>query len=140
MNGLNRFLRNVGVYLLIILVAISISDYFSTRSTQKHEVSYTNFLTQVDAGDVSRVTFVKNTIRGVLKDGTEFVTITPDEPYADAGLYDRLKAKDIEIDAANPPEPSWWSQLLSSIFPFVILLALGFSSCSARRWVVAARL
>ena len=126
MNGLNRFLRNVGVYLLIILVAISISDYFSTRSTQKHEVSYTNFLTQVDAGDVSRVTFVKNTIRGVLKDGTEFVTITPDEPYADAGLYDRLKAKDIEIDAANPPEPSWWSQLLSSIFPFVILLALWF--------------
>ena len=126
MNGLNRFLRNVGVYLLIILVAISISDYFSTRSTQKHEVSYTNFLTQVDAGDVSRVTFVKNTIRGVLKDGTEFVTITPDEPYADAGLYDRLKAKDIEIDAANPPEPSRWSPLHSKIFPFVILLALWF--------------
>ena len=44
---MNKFLRNVGFYLLIILVAISIIDYFSTKNTTKQEVEYTKFLQQV---------------------------------------------------------------------------------------------
>ena len=47
---MNKFLRNVGFYLLIILVAISIIDYFSTKQTVSKSVEYTQFLHQVDAG------------------------------------------------------------------------------------------
>ena len=73
---MNKFLRNVGFYLLIILVAISIIDYFSTRNTTKQEVGYTQFLQQVDEGKVAKVVLIQNTIRGTLSDGTEFTTIT----------------------------------------------------------------
>ena len=52
---MNKFLRNVGFYLLIILVAISLIDYFSTKNTTKNEIEYSNFLQQVDEGQVSRV-------------------------------------------------------------------------------------
>ncbi|MDY4697662.1 MAG: ATP-dependent metallopeptidase FtsH/Yme1/Tma family protein, partial [Selenomonas montiformis] len=61
---MNKFLRNVGFYLLIILVAISIIDYFSTKNTTKQEVGYTQFLQQVDEGKVSKVVIIQNTIRG----------------------------------------------------------------------------
>ncbi|MDY4474600.1 ATP-dependent metallopeptidase FtsH/Yme1/Tma family protein, partial [Mitsuokella sp.] len=107
---MNKFLRNVGFYLLIILVAISIIDYFSTRNTNRQEVEYTQFLHQVDAGEVAKVVIIQNTIRGTLSDGTEFTTITPDAPNNDPDLYQKLTAKGIDIAAENPPEPPWWSQ------------------------------
>ena len=59
---MNKFLRNVGFYLLIILVAISIIDYFSTKQTVNKSVEYSQFLHQVDAGEVQKVTLIKNTI------------------------------------------------------------------------------
>lgn len=126
MNGQNKMLRYVGFWLLIILIAVSLGDYFSTRNTQKREIGYTQFLSQVDKGEVTKVVFTKNTIRGTLSDGSDFYTVTPDEPYSDAGLYDRLKSKNIEIDAANPPEPPWWSSLLSSVLPILLLLGVCF--------------
>ena len=125
-NGLNKFLRNVGFYLLIILVAISIIDYFSTRNTTKQEVGYTNFLQQVDEGKVTKVVLIQNTIRGTLSDGTEFTTITPDAPNSDPKLFEKLSAKGVEINAENPPEPPWWSTMFSSLLPILLLVGVWF--------------
>jgi len=111
---------------LIILVAISIIDYFSTRNTTKQEVGYTNFLQQVDEGKVAKVVLIQNTIRGTLTDGTEFTTITPDNPNRDPKLFDKLSAKGVEIDAENPPEPPWWSTMFSSLLPILLLVGVWF--------------
>jgi cell division protease FtsH len=83
---LNKFFRNVSFYLLIIIIAISIIDYYSSRTTTKQEVSYTQFLHQIEEQKVERVTIVDNTIKGKLKDGTEFTTITPNDPTLIATL------------------------------------------------------
>jgi len=123
---LNKFLRNVGFYLLIILVAISIIDYFSTKNTTKQEVEYTKFLQQVDNGEVARVVIIQNTIRGKLTDGTEFTTITPDAPNNDPQLYQKLSSKNVDIAAENPPEPPWWSTMFSSVLPILLLVGVWF--------------
>ena len=123
---MNKFLRNVGFYLLIILVAISIIDYFSTRNTTKQEVGYTNFLQQVDEGKVTKVVLIQNTIRGTLSDGTEFTTVTPDAPNSDPKLFEKLSAKGVEINAENPPEPPWWSTMFSSLLPILLLVGVWF--------------
>ena len=123
---MNKFLRNVGFYLLIILVAISVIDYFSTKNTNRQEVEYTQFLQQVDKGDVSKVVIIQNTIHGTLADGTEFTTITPDVPNNDPDLYQKLSAKGIDIAAENPPEPPWWSQMFSSVIPILLLIGVWF--------------
>lgn len=123
---MNKFLRNVGFYLLIILVAISVIDYFSTKNTTKHEVEYTQFLQQLDDGQVAKVVIVQNTIKGTLADGTEFTTITPEVPNNDPKLYEKLTAKGVDIAAENPPEPPWWSTMLSSVLPLVLLVGVWF--------------
>ena len=123
---MNKFLRNVGFYLLIILVAISVIDYFSTKNTTKHEVGYTQFLQQLNDGQVAKVVIVQNTIRGTLADGTEFTTITPEIPNNDPKLYEKLTAKGVDIAAENPPEPPWWSTMLSSVLPLVLLVGVWF--------------
>lgn len=119
---MNKFLRNVGFYLLIILIAISIIDYFSAKSSTKQEINYTEFLHQVDVQGVEKVTIVNDVIRGTLSDGTEFVTITPDDPT----LISNLRDKGVNIKAELPPEPPWWTTIFSSILPMLLLIGVWF--------------
>ncbi|MCI7055483.1 MAG: ATP-dependent zinc metalloprotease FtsH [Selenomonas bovis] len=123
---MNKFLRNVGFYLLLILVVISCIDYFSMQKTTRQEVGYTQFLQEVNAGNVEKVTIVQNTLRVTGTDGKEYTTVTPDAPNSDPGLYDKLAAKNIDVAAENPPEPPWWSQMFSSILPILLLCGVWF--------------
>ncbi|MBR1421717.1 MAG: ATP-dependent zinc metalloprotease FtsH [Selenomonadaceae bacterium] len=123
---LNNFLRNVGFYLLIIFVAITIIDYFSARPQQTPELTYSQFLTQVDAGEVAQVTISRSNIKGKLKDGSDFATVTPDAPNSDSTLLDRLSKNQVEIAAENPREPPWWSTMFSSLLPIILLIGVWF--------------
>ena len=124
--NMNKFLRKVGFYLLLILVVISCIDYFSMQKTTRQEVGYTQFLQEVNAGHVEKVTIVQNTLRVTGTDGKEYTTVTPDAPNSDPGLYDKLAAKNIDVAAENPPEPPWWSQMFSSILPILLLCGVWF--------------
>ena len=123
---MNKFFKSIGLYLLIILVTISIIDYFSVKSNTKQEINYTAFLQEVDNGSVTKVVMVENVIRGTLSDGTEFTTVTPGKPNSDTTLLSRLKDKKVEIKAENPPEPPWWSAVLSSVLPMLLLIGVWF--------------
>ena len=119
---MNKFFRNVSFYLLIIIIAISIIDYYSSRTTNKQEIGYTQFLQQVEEQKVQTVTIVDNNIRGKLTDGTEFTTITPSDPT----LISTLRAKNVDIKAEQPPQPPWWTTLFSSILPMLLLIGVWF--------------
>lgn len=119
---MNKFFRNVGFYLLIIIIAISIIDYYSSKTTTKTEVSYTAFLKQVEDQKVERVTIVDNTIRGKLKDGQEFTLVAPNDPT----LINTLREKKIDIKAEQPPQPPWWTTLFSSLLPMLLLIGVWF--------------
>lgn len=119
---MNKFFRNVGFYLLIIIIAISIIDYYSSKTTTKTEVSYTAFLKQVEDQKVERVTIVDNTIRGKLKDGQEFTLVVPNDPT----LINVLREKKIDIKAEQPPQPPWWTTLFSSLLPMLLLIGVWF--------------
>jgi cell division protease FtsH len=119
---LNKFFRNVSFYLLIIIIAISIIDYYSSRTTNKQEISYTQFLHQVEEQKVDKVTIVDNTVRGKLKDGTEFTTVVPNDPT----LINTLREKGVDIKAEQPPTPPWWTTIFSSILPMLLLIGVWF--------------
>lgn len=124
---MDKFMKNVALYLLIIFVAISAIDFFSQQQQPKvQEMHYTDFMKQVEDGQVSKVVLVENVIKGTLSDGTEFKAVMPGFPYHEDNLVDKLQAKNIDIKAENPPEPPWWSSLISSLLPIVLLAALWF--------------
>lgn len=124
---MDKFMKNVALYLLIIFVAISAIDFFSQQQQPKvQEMHYTDFMKQVEDGQVSKVVLVENVIKGTLSDGTEFKSVMPGFPYQEDNLVYKLQAKNIDIKAENPPEPPWWSSLISSLLPIVLLAALWF--------------
>ena len=125
---MDKFMKNVALYLLIIFIAISAIDFFSQQQQQPkvQEMHYTDFMKQVEDGQVSKVVLVENVVKGTLADGTEFKAVMPGFPYQEDNLVDRLQAKNIDIKAENPPEPPWWSSLISSLLPIALLAALWF--------------
>ena len=54
---------------MIILIAISAIDYFSSRVAVKPEINYSELLRQVQEQNVKGVTIVENSIKGQLADG-----------------------------------------------------------------------
>ena len=123
---MNSFLRNVGFYLLVIFIAITVIDYFSAKPQTIEETNYSQFLKMVDAGEISKVTLVRNSVKGTMKDGTEFSTTVPDYPVGDDTLITKLESQGIEITAQNPKEPPWWTTLLSSFLPILLLIGVWF--------------
>lgn len=121
---MNKFLRNVGFYLLIILIAITVGDHFFKQPTPSQAIDYSQFLTEVNKDNVSKVTIQNTNITGTLKDGTAFTTITPATPNGDKDLIPELRKANVNIKAENPPETPWWISILTSLLPMILLIAV----------------
>ncbi len=120
---MSKFFRNVGFYLLIVVIAIWIIDYYSNSTEPKTDITYSNFMKQVQQDDVKSVTIINDTIiKGKMKSGVEFSTIAPRDPK----LVETLQARDVEIKAELPPQPPWWTTLLSSVLPMLLIVGLWF--------------
>ncbi|MGE1062751.1 ATP-dependent zinc metalloprotease FtsH [Megasphaera paucivorans] len=120
---MSKFVRNVSLYLLIIIVAVSLIDAFTTNKADKSEITYTNFLNQVQQKKVDTVQITNDhAISGKLKDGTAFTSYAP----TDVALMPALRDADVNIIAKPPEQPSWWMSMLSSVLPILILIGVWF--------------
>ncbi len=116
----SRNFRNLGLYLLILIITVSIiSSFFQPKSTIQ-ELTYSQFLKEVEANNVYKVVISENSITGTLVNGTNFSTYAPDDPE----LINILRNKNVIIEAKPPVEVSWWMRLLSSIFPMILIIGV----------------
>ncbi|MDK2896194.1 MAG: cell division protease FtsH [Candidatus Atribacteria bacterium] len=121
-NQNGRIYRNLGFYLLFLIIVISLATSFMQTELPPQVMTYSEFLEAVEAGRVSQVTIVERNVSGVLRDGTRFVTYAPDDPE----LIQILRGSGVEIEAQPPAEPSWWIRILESLLPVILLIAIWF--------------
>ncbi len=120
---MSRFVKNILLYVLIILAAVVVIDSFSTSNTAKSEMSYSSFLQQVTQKKVESVTITDNhAIVGKLKNGTDFTTYAP----TDASLIGTLTQNGVEVTAKPPEQPSLFMSILLQMLPILVLLVLWF--------------
>ncbi|GAB4113074.1 MAG: ATP-dependent zinc metalloprotease FtsH [Candidatus Caldatribacteriota bacterium] len=116
----NRNFRNVGLYLLILIITISIiSSFFQPKSTVQ-ELTYSQFLKEIETNNIYKVIISENSITGTLSNGASFSTYAPDDPE----LINILRNKNVIIEAKPPVEVSWWMRLLSSVFPVILIIGV----------------
>lgn len=117
----NRYYKNIGLYLLILVISVTIlSSLFDPLSTTIQELTYSQFLKEVEANNVTSVTMMGKTISGRFANGKEFTTYSPDDPE----IMNILRNKNIVIVAKPPAQPSWWMSLLSSLFPILLIIGV----------------
>ncbi|NLN07568.1 MAG: ATP-dependent metallopeptidase FtsH/Yme1/Tma family protein [Firmicutes bacterium] len=120
---MNRFLRQAVFYLLILLLAVAIIQFLNKPLEQVTRLTFDEFIDMVEEGRVDAVHIKANDITGKLKDGTKFETynVTSRED-----LVGRLEGKEITITGDDPDEPHWWTNILSIIVPFAIVMVVFF--------------
>lgn len=120
---MNKFVKNVALYVFIIVIAVAIFNTFVHPQKKFTEMAYSDFVAQIEKKNVSSVTMVENSIKGKLKDGTEFSTYIPNN---DTQIVKKMTDGDVVITVKPPEQPSWWMSLLSSLLPILILVGVWF--------------
>ena len=98
---MNSNFRNLAIWVVIGLLLMALFNLFQNpgQGRRGNEISYSEFLAGVEAGNVSEVTIAKHRISGVYRDkGSTFTTIAPEDP----NLVERLSKKGVKITARPP--------------------------------------
>jgi cell division protease FtsH len=119
----NNLFKNLAVWLLIGFLVFLIVDFYqgSKPNQPTQPLSYSNFLTEVKNGNVSRVEIRGNNIKGELNNGSIFTTYSPN----DQGLISRLEKSSVEIIALPLENNSpGLLDILISWFPMLLLIGV----------------
>ena len=116
-------LRNIVLWLFIALIVFGLFNLFSNTSGDKNTVdlTYSQFLDEVEAGSIKDVIIRGNNINGAFEDGRSFKTYAANDPT----LVDRLNDRGVNISAA-PLDDGYPSLLgvLISWFPMLLLIGV----------------
>ncbi|WP_072867753.1 ATP-dependent zinc metalloprotease FtsH [Desulfofundulus thermosubterraneus] len=124
---MNKVLKNLSIYLLIVLVIIMLIKYTQPPNTGMEEWTYNRFFQAVNQGQVQEVTIQSrehtNLIAGTTKNGTRFQVTGLKN---DAQIAAFLLEKGVEVKIQEPPSPGWWANILTSLLPILIFILLFF--------------
>lgn len=124
---MNRVLKNLSIYLLIVLVIIALLKYMQPPINNVQHWTYNQFDNAVKQGQVQQVTIqpreTTNLITGIKKDGTKFQVTGLKN---DAELINLLLSKGVEIKFETPPAPGLWTNVLTNLVPVLIFILLFF--------------
>ena len=112
--------KNLILWVVIAIVLMSVFNNFTATQPSAQTLAYSDFINQVQQGQVKEVTVQGRTIDGVNQNGQRFTTYSPD----DNGLVGDLLNNNVEIKAAPPEKPSVLMQILINWFPLFILIGL----------------
>jgi cell division protease FtsH len=113
--------RNIAFWVVLFLLVLALFQMFNGGATTQasRTVSYSEFIAQVEAGDVASVTLDGERVLVTGKDGTKYAAIAP----KDDQLTTRLIAKGIEV-RAEAQEQSGILSLVSLWLPFIVLIGI----------------
>jgi cell division protease FtsH len=120
---MNANLRNFALWVIIVLLLLALFTLFQNPSqrTSAQDISFSQLLSEVDAGRVRDVLIQGPEIHGTFANGTAFQTYAPSDP----GLVQKLYNKGVAITARpltdNVP---WFVSLLVSWLPFIALIGV----------------
>jgi cell division protease FtsH len=122
----NSTIKTVFVWAAILVSGLLLYSALRTGSNapKEKEITFSQFMSDVDQGSVQKVKVIGQEIRGELKDGSTFHGIIP-PPLGDTEMYKTLRQKgvDIEIkDISNGTWPTW----IATAAPLILFGALWF--------------
>ncbi|MBW2234779.1 MAG: ATP-dependent zinc metalloprotease FtsH [Deltaproteobacteria bacterium] len=116
-----HFYRSAGLWILLFLLILVVIAMLRQGQPAPQEITYTEFMTRLQAGQLESVTIEEGHISGIAKDGEPFATYAPTVTQE---LLAALEAEGVEVTARPAGESPVWQQLFIYWMPFLILIGL----------------
>ncbi len=119
---MNDVAKNLILWVVIAVVLLSVFQSFQGREAVGRNMNYSDFLTQVQSGQVSEVLIEGQNITGKLANGQTFKTYSPETN--NSALIGDLVKSGVKIVSRPPEQPSLLTHMFISWFPFIVLIGL----------------
>lgn len=118
---MSRFFKSAAFPILIVVVLAFFAQKLISPGARQHVPTYSEFLTQVDDGQVKQVTIQTkdNTLDVEMKSGRKYQTAYPDN--TEPQLVKTLRDDQVPFDARGKGGGGWIT-VLTYVLPFVIFL------------------
>lgn len=113
--------KNLILWLVIAVVLMSVFQGFSPGTNNTPAYSYTEFVRDVNQGQIREVTVDGRIITGTNRNNQEFRTVGP---LNDQKLVDELVDRGIDARWKEPESPSILGTIFISWFPMLLLIAV----------------
>ena len=125
---LNRVLKNLSIYLLIVLVITFFVKYYNSFDTAKPDIiDYGQFIESLEKGEISSIVVQPGdktlSITGKKKNGNSFETLGREQ---DPRLETLVEEKGVSYKVVPPAKPNWLLSLITSMLPILLLVLLFF--------------
>ena len=114
--------KNLVIWTVIAVVIMSLFTGVGGRNTASQEFNYTDFMQQVQTGQVEEVTIAGREISGSFKSGETFRTYSPETDNS-ALVGELIKGK-VRISGKAPEKQSFLAQIFIHWFPFLLLIGV----------------
>ncbi len=119
---MNLFGKNLAVWVILALLVVALFNLFQSPSLRSpgNQLAYSDFLNEVEAGQVVDVTIQGQDITGHTRDGRAFSTYNP----SDIELIKRLRDRGVRINATADDESNPLFSIFISWFPMLLLIGV----------------
>ncbi len=117
---MNNLLKNVGIWLVIGLVVLTVVKQFDARQTTREAVSYSEFMDLAKQGKVESASIEGRTIKWIGTDKKTNLTYSP----GDLWMVGDLVKDGVKVQAKAEEEQSFLAQVFISWFPMLLLIGV----------------
>ena len=117
---MNNLVKNIGIWLVIGLVVLTVVKQFDARQTTREAVPYSEFMDQARQGKVESATIEGRTIKWVGTDKKNNMTYSP----GDLWMVGDLIKDGVKVQAKPEEEQSFLAQVFISWFPMLLLIGV----------------
>ncbi len=117
---MNNLVKNIGIWLVIGLVVLTVVKQFDSRQTSRDSIPYSEFMESAKAGKVALASVEGRTIKWTNTENKRFTTYSP----SDIWMVSDLIKYGVKVEAKPEEEQSFLAQIFISWFPMLLLIGV----------------
>ncbi len=120
---MNHLYKNLLTLATAMFVLLAIFSLFGNTQQEANEITYSEFVSRLESGDVAEIAVKGERVEGKLNDNTSFTTNGP----TNGERFQRLLRKhEVKTTYKQPDDSGMWQSLLLSWLPILLFTGLWF--------------
>jgi cell division protease FtsH len=120
-QDLNDLAKNLILWVVIAIVLMTVFNNFGPTNSGSQSVNYSDFINEVQQGQIRQVEIEGHTVDGLRSDGTRFVVQTPPD---DPKMLDDLLGNNVEVKVVEPNQHGLLMTIFINWFPMLLLIGV----------------